>query len=164
MQYLTGMSQNTRLLIVIADGAHVRFVRPDADGTLHTVTSIDSPAAHKQSSDIGSDHPGAAFHSQSSAHHARQPRHDPQDLAAQDFAHFVAGEINTRFGQNSVDKLLLAAPSHTLGAIRERLDPGAAAAVAGTLGKDLVKTPDHELEPHLRHWLNLLIRYPNHPA
>lgn len=158
------MSQNTHILIVIADGAHVRFVRPAADGALHTVTTIDSPAAHKQSADIGSDHPGAAFHSQSSAHHARNPRHDPQELAEEAFAHFVAGEVNTRFAQNNVEKILLAAPPRTLNAIRERLDPGAAAAVAGTLGKDLVKTPDDALEPHLRHWLNLLIRYPSRPA
>lgn len=158
------MSQNARLLIVIADGAHLRFVRPSADGVLHTVTSSDSPTAHRKSSDIGSDHPGASFHSQSTAHHALTPRHDPHELAEEDFARFAADEINTRFGQNSVDKILLVAPPRTLNVIRDRLDPGAAAALAGTLGKDLVKTPDDALEPHLREWLNLLIRYPSRPA
>jgi len=158
------MSQNTRVLIIVADGAHARFVRPADNGALHTVNAIDSAAAHKRSSDLGSDHPGAAMHSQSTAHHAMAPRHDPHALAEAEFARFVADEVNAIVAEGGTDHLLLAAPPRTLNAIRDHLSQQAASALTGTVGKDLVKTPDHELQPHLRQWLNLLLRYPTHEA
>src|SRR5271155_1108245 len=75
------MPKDRNLLIVVADGEHVRFVRPAADNALHSEAELDSPAAHKQSADLGSDHPGASMHTGSSAHHALAPRHDPHALA-----------------------------------------------------------------------------------
>lgn len=158
------MTQNTRVLIIIADGAHARFVRPADDGSLHSIGAIDSPDAHKRASDIGSDHPGASMHTHSTVHHAMTPRHDPHDLAQEAFAQLVADEVNRLFGQGGYDHLLLAAPPHTLGVIRDRMSKEAQAALAGTIGKDLIKTPDHELQPHLRQFLNLLLRYPTRGA
>jgi hypothetical protein len=49
-----------------------------------------------------------------------------------------------------VKKLVLVAPAHTLNVIRDGLDSTAAAWVVGTLAKDVVKSPDHELWPDLR--------------
>jgi protein required for attachment to host cells len=51
------------------------------------------------------------------------------------------------------EELIIAAPPHTLAAIREHLDTAAGARIIGTLQKDLVKTPDDELWPHVREWL-----------
>lgn len=147
------MTQDSGLLVVVADGAHARFVSPDGRGVLHTVASFDSPAAHKRASDLGSDQPGASFHSQSTAHHALTPRHDPHALAEAEFAGVVADEIDAAFARRGFERLLLVAPPPTLHAIRDKLGTGAAAAILGTLGKDLVKTPDHDLAPHLRQWL-----------
>jgi protein required for attachment to host cells len=149
----SSVSHNANLLIVIADGAHARFVRPAANGEPHTVSTLDSAMAHKRSSDIGSDHPGAAFHSQSTAHHAYQPRHDLHELAETEFAHFLAGEIDAAFARGEFQQLVLAAPPRTLNAIREKLDAGTARAIIGTLGKELMKTPDHALATHLQQWL-----------
>lgn len=58
------MPRSRNLLIVIADGEHVRFVRPAEDNALHS----EAPAQHQRSADLGGDHPGAS--TGSSAHHA----------------------------------------------------------------------------------------------
>lgn len=147
------MAHDTKYLVVIADGEHAKFATVDPAGVLRPVTAMDSAAAHKRSVDLGSDHPGAAYHSDSTAHHAMQPRHDPHDRAEVDFAHLVAAEIATAFARGDFNRLVLAAPSHTLNAIRDRLGGEVSRTIVGTLGKDLVKLPDEDVALHLRQWL-----------
>ncbi len=146
------MPKHRKLLIVLADGEHVRFVRPAADNTLRGDAAMDSPAAHKRSADLGTDHPGAAMHSGSSAHHALAPRHDLQALEKEKFAHAVADQLNTA-AAGTFDDLVIAAPPHTLSAIRQKLNPATGAKLIGTLPKDLVHTPDNQLLPHLEDWV-----------
>lgn len=148
------MSKHARMLIVIADGEHARFVRAAANGALHTASSFDSAVAQQRSSDLGSDRPGAAFHSNATVHHALAARSDPHALAEQGFAHLVASEIDAAFGRHEFDELLLTAPPRILNAIRDRLSAGSVARLAGMLRKDLAKTPDDALRPHLRRWLD----------
>jgi hypothetical protein len=38
--------------------------------------------------------------------------------------------------------------------LREALGQAALSRLVGTLDKDLVKTPDHELWPHVRDWVS----------
>ena len=56
--------------------------------------------------------------------------------------------------RDAFDELLLVAPARALHELREALDTATAAKLVGTLEKDLVKTPDHELSPHLRDWVS----------
>ena len=130
------------LLFVVADGEHVRFVRPAGDNALHSETRMDSEAAHKRSSDLGSDRPGAMV-----------PRHDPQDLEKAKFARAIAEQLNAGSAEDVFDELVIVAPSHTLAAVRDALNTTTAAKVVGTLAKDLVKVPDNELWPHVREWV-----------
>ncbi len=147
------MPKDRKLLIVIADGAHVRFVRPADDNALHTEAGADSASAHQRSSDLGSDHPGGSFHSDSSAHHAMTPRHDPHTLEKEKFAKLVADQLNAAASRDEFHELVVVAPAHTLHGIQEELNTTTKALVVGTLAKDLVKTPDHELWPHVREWV-----------
>ncbi|HBK05545.1 MAG TPA: host attachment protein [Acetobacteraceae bacterium] len=147
------MPTQTRLLIALADGEHARFVRPAGDNALHSTTSLDSDAAHKRSSDLRSDHPGASFHSDSSAHHAITPRHDPHEQEKMLFGHVVARQLNGASQRGEFDSLVIVAPAHALESIRGALDTTTAAKVVGTLAKDLLKTPDDELWPHVKEWV-----------
>jgi protein required for attachment to host cells len=147
------MSTHQQLLFVIADGEHVRFVRPAQDNALHADVAMDSLTAHKRSADLGSDHPGASYHSGSSAHHSLTPRHDMHALAKEKFAQTIAEQLNAAAASAAFDELVIVAPPHTLNSIREALDTATDAKIIGTLGKDLVKTPDDELWPHVRHWV-----------
>lgn len=147
------MPTQTRLLIALADGEHARFVRPAKDNALHGSESLDSDAAHKRSSDLRSDHPGASMHSGSTAHHAIAPRHDPHDQEKMLFGHVVARQLNEASQRDEFDSLVIVAPAHALQSIRDALDTTTAAKVVGTLAKDLLKTPDSELWPHVKEWV-----------
>jgi protein required for attachment to host cells len=147
------MLKSGNLLFVIADGEHVRFVRPAEDNTFHSDATLDSFSAHKRPADFGSDHPGASCHPGSSAHHALAPRHDMQALEKAKFGRAIAERLNAAAAANSFDELVIVAPPHTLVAVRQRLNTTTSARVVGTLAKDLAKTPDAELWPHLRSWI-----------
>jgi protein required for attachment to host cells len=145
------MPEYRKLLFAIADGEHVRFVRPAEDNALHADAAMDSFTAHRRSADLGSDHPGASYHTGSSAHHALTPRHDMHMQAKEKFAQAVAAQLNA--AADAFDELVIVAPPHTLSAIRQELNTATDAKVIGTLAKDLVKTPDDELWPHVRSWI-----------
>jgi protein required for attachment to host cells len=147
------LPKHQKLLIVVADGEHARFIRSGPGHALHTETSIDSLSAHKRSAELKTDHPGASFHTGSSAHHALAPRHDPHALEKKRFAHLIADQLNAGAARSEFGELLIAAPAHTLVEIRGELDTETAAKIVGTIAKDLVKTPDHELWPHVRGWV-----------
>jgi protein required for attachment to host cells len=142
-----------RLLIALADGEHARFVRPDPDRGLISDTTMDAFAAHKRSSDLGSDRPGASFHSDATAHHTLAPRHDPHTLEKEKFARAVASHLNEAAANGAFESLVIVAPTRTLHEIRDGLDHATDALVIGALGKDLVKTPNHELAAHLHPWV-----------
>lgn len=146
------MRHHKHLLIVIANAEHARWVRPTAANVLHTEQQFDSSTAHKQSSDLRSDHPGASYHSDATAHHALAPRHDPHELEKEKFARLVAQELNA-LPPESFDGVVIAAPAHCLSTILDALDAQVSAKLTGTVSKDLVKIPDDDLWPHLREFV-----------
>jgi HSP20 family protein len=66
----------------------------------------------------------------------------------------LAGQLNAASGSGAFDELLLVAPPRALSELREALEAGSQANLVGTREKDLVKTPDHELWPHVREWFS----------
>ena len=148
------MARPLTLRIAIADGEHARFVQPDSNNVLRTVNSMDSASAHLRSQDIGSDRPGRSFESGNPAHHAVGERHDLHRMAKDTFARLVAQQLNAASAHGEFDGLLLVAPPRALHELREALDPATTAKLVGTLERDLVKTPDHELWPHVREWVS----------
>jgi protein required for attachment to host cells len=147
------MNSNRGLCFLIADGEHARFVAADTDNVLRTSRSFDSASAHLASHELRSDRPGRSFESATPSSHGVVPRHDPHELEKTKFAHFVADEAGVAAGEGVFDRLVLVAPAHCLHEIEYALDGRTAAMVTGRLAKDLVKTPDHELSPHLREWV-----------
>ena len=139
-------------LIVVADAEHARLIRTSPEYVLHTERHFDSAAAHRRSSDLGSDRPGASYHSDSSAHHGLAPRHDLHDQQKSAFARFLAEQLNAMPAQ-SFDGLVLCAPSHCLQDMLDGLHAEVRAKLAGSLAKDLVKIPDDQLWQHLQAFL-----------
>ena len=141
-----------RLWLVIADGEHARFVTPAPKRAFHTQRAMESPSAHKRSSDLGTDRPTMSVESATGTRHAITPKHDLHDMEKRKFAEQVAHEINRASGQGAFDRLVVVAPTHTLNEIRAQLDATTTAKLAGTLPKELIKVPDHELASHLYEW------------
>ena len=144
------MPQKRKLCFVIAYGGHARFVRPAPDNALHTFEAIDSTTVHKKDQDLVSDRPGRSFESSSIARHAYAPRTDPHEMAKDRFAHTVAGKVNEDAAAGVFNELVVVAPAHVLSELTDALDLPANVKLLGNLAKDLVKTPDHELWPHLK--------------
>ena len=147
------MPQHHRLCFVITDGGHARFVQPASDNALHTFEAIDSTDVHKRDHDLVADRSGRTFESGTTARHAFSPRHDPHEMAKDRFSHSVARRINEDSAAEVFNEFVLVAPSHVLSELTGALDTTTRAKLRGTLAKDLVKTPDHELWPHLKEWV-----------
>ena len=75
-------------------------------------------------------------------------------MAKDTFTRLVAEELSAAAARDEFDELLLVAPPRALHELREALDATAKAKLVGTLEKDLVKTPDHALWPHVRQWVS----------
>jgi protein required for attachment to host cells len=148
------MARPLTLWIAIADGEHARFVKPDDNNVLHTVQAVDSASAHLRSRELGSDRPGRSVESATSARHAVGQRHDLHEMEKEKFARLVADELNAATARDEFDELLLVAPARVMHELREALGRAALSRLVGTLDKDLVKTPDHELWPHVRDWVS----------
>jgi protein required for attachment to host cells len=147
------MVKHLKLWIVVADGEHARVVAPREDGVLETQDRIDSKSAHLRSSDLGADQPGRVHESASVSRHAAEPRTDPHDAAKERFAEDLGAWLLQSSRQGAFDELVLVAPSHVLGRLRESLDKPASDKLRGVLARDLTKVPDHELQPHLSEWV-----------
>ncbi|OYV53618.1 MAG: hypothetical protein B7Z78_02270 [Rhodospirillales bacterium 20-60-12] len=147
------MRKHLRLLIVIADGEHARFVRPKENNGLYTESSFNPKTIHERTSDLGTDRPGATYHDGSSAHHALAPRHDLHHMEKEKFGYLIARKLNDMSFRDQFDDLAIVAPAHSLSAIRETLDVITNTKVIGTLAKDLVKVPDQDLWEHVRAWV-----------
>jgi protein required for attachment to host cells len=152
------MPQHHTLCFVIADGGHARFVRPASDNALHTFEAVDSVTLHKRDHDLVSDRPGRSFESAAVARHAYTPRTDPHEMAKDQFTREVARMVNANSAADEFHELILVAPSHVLSELTDALDAATKAKLLGSLAKDLVNTPDHELWPHLKEWVRPVTR------
>ncbi len=122
------MPMHLKPLIVLADGEHARFVRPEEeDNTLHSFSRVDPVKGQT----------GEAS--------------EPHTASRELFADWIAKQLN--WGVKSYDELYLAAPARTLNEIRLHLAKPAQAKLKEVLNKDLIKVPDHELWPHIKHWV-----------
>jgi protein required for attachment to host cells len=63
-------------------------------------------------------------------------------------------QLNAAAANDEFDELLLVATPRVMHELREALDDDAGKRLIGLLEKDLVRTPDHELWPHIRQWVS----------
>lgn len=123
------MTAHLKILFVIADGVHARWVSRSHEGSedFHTVRELRAA------------HPAAGHESNEAVRRA----HDS-------FGREVAEALNAAANHGEFEKLALVAPSQVLTAITAHLNPKAKADLVHSLAKDLIKTPDHELGAWLR--------------
>jgi protein required for attachment to host cells len=142
--------QNQTCWIVVADGGRARIVvRAAHDRGCETIRCIESVARGKRSAQLGSERPGRVSERASGLRHALEPRTDRHEGAKRQFAAVLAEAINRAGKRGEFGSLLLIAPARQLAAIRKRLAPEVVQSIAGTIAKDLTKTPDSELSGHL---------------
>jgi protein required for attachment to host cells len=139
----------TRTFVLIADAAHARAYLSLSPGQpLRPVAGFDMaehipPAREVHRHEPASSHPGVG-----TAHHAVGPVSDPRREMKRHFAERVAAALARAHADGAFDRLVIAAPPAMLGDLRKLLAPKVAACIVAELGKDLVKTPEHELPAH----------------
>jgi len=137
--------QQPKTLFVLADGGHARLVeRSPETGAFVTFEEMD-PEPRSQPSGP----PGRSFESATTARHGIV-RKDLARLHKDAFAVQVADRVTQVCRERDVDRLCIAAPSRLVGVLKSRLADTQLPSV--TLGRDLIRTPDHELS----RWLDQL--------
>jgi protein required for attachment to host cells len=140
----------TTTWILIADGARARIFANHGPGKgVEAVEGAEFAADHRPDREILSDKPGRTFESVGTTRHAIQPHHDPHRELKRAFSERLAQLLDQKLAQKAYDRVVLVAPPVTLGDLREALSDPVKAAVYAELGKDLTKTPTHELPEHL---------------
>ena len=142
------MPHHHRLIYLLVDGAHARFVERSAEtGDLVTVRRISGDERlDVLRAEQRDEAPGRSFESSGAGRH-RVGREDSYRRAKEAFVAEVGEAITDLIAAGQVDGVVLAAPRRLLKSLRESL-PRSANLVA-EIGKDLTKTPDHELEAWL---------------
>ncbi len=145
------MPKTKRTWVMVADAARARLFMSDGqDVQPIDGATFDNPAAHGFSRDLRSDKPGRTIESVGGAHHAQEPKHDPHREAKAAFARRVADYVEQGARDGKFDNLVMVAPPQMLGDLRGALGHHAAARLAGTAPKDLMKVPTAELKTHLQ--------------
>ena len=139
-----------RIWYVIADGGRARIVqkrnKQDAFDTSQEFVSAD---LHRATHELGTERPGRTRESATSARHAVQPRQDLHRAEKQNFVHEVAAVLNEASQRDEFDALVLVAPAHALGDLRQALDAPTQRKITAQLQKDLTKVPNADLSEHL---------------
>lgn len=138
----------TRTWILIADSGRARVLENTGPGKgLHEVSAMASSADLPRTHDIVTDRQSRAQESSSPARHAIEPKSDPREQLKEHHLEEIADRLDRSVA--SYDRLVLVAPPQALGVLRKALSERVKALVTGELGKDLTKTPDHELAAHI---------------
>lgn len=132
------------LLYVLADGGRARLVKRAAEGrhyvTIEEIDHTDHLRALRR--ELRANPPVRVF----SSHDPRRSSAGPEDLltpAKEAFMGEVAGRASARAESDRLGGVVLVASPRLLATLRRRL--GGGTRIAGTLGKNLTKVPDHEL-------------------
>ena len=139
--------------VVLADAGRARIVESPGPGKgLSEIAAFDSPSRHDAARDLGSGRPGRTGDRMGPGRHALEPRHNPKDIATQEFERALVVHLVESAKRKAFDRLVVVAPPKVLGDLREMLD--GKIAIETTLAKDLVSVATHDLEDHLRAVIN----------
>jgi hypothetical protein len=122
------------LYFVIASSDQARFVRPDPENGLHTVSFVDLATVQRHEPDPA------------------EPRAPPvPDQTG--FLPLLARRIDEDLAVDLFTHLVLVAPAPVLQELTGLFDAPTTASLVGTLARNLMTVPDLELWPHLLPWI-----------
>jgi protein required for attachment to host cells len=136
--------------VLVADGQRARIlerVNPASEWiTLPDETrSVEDPPSHEQ----GSERPGRTHESMGASRHAIEPQQDYHEAAKVEFARALCQTLERAAEAHRFARLLLVAPPHFLGTLREELGRTARDRLVGSLDKDLTHATVADIVAHL---------------
>jgi protein required for attachment to host cells len=139
--------------ILVADASQAQiFELHSLAGPLTAVPEFTMIAedTHGFSRDLKSDRPGRTYATSDGRHAAVEPRHDPHQLAKDNFARAIAERINRACGEKRFAQFVVVAPPRMLGVLRQDLNDDVRNATAVEINKDLVKADRADILDHVK--------------
>lgn len=143
--------------ILTADGHHARtweWKNPDAPLALVADFIASAENASSFSRDLKSDKPGRSFASVGSRRSSMEPTQDPHEFEKTRFAASLCNALDEALRQGRFRQLIVIAPPHMLGYLRENFSKQISQTVIGEVDKDLMKSDVSALLYHAAPFLS----------
>ncbi|HEX9081995.1 MAG TPA: host attachment protein, partial [Holophagaceae bacterium] len=112
-------------------------------------TAFAHPGSRAHVQDMVSDRPGRRSDTTPGHRSGLSPELEPKEVEALKFACGLASELKRGLNRHAYDELVLAAPPHFLGMMRQCLDGQVASRLATTFDKDFTTLPVREIEQRI---------------
>ncbi|MEJ0051549.1 MAG: host attachment protein [Methylovirgula sp.] len=136
--------------VLVCDGQKALLLRNEGDAELLNLKPIEIHSEpHLRTAELGTDAPGRSFQSNGDG---SRSAYEATDFHAQEEAQFlqkITRIIDAAASERKFKHLVLVAPPHTLGLVRQSLTPAARALILAEVHKDLTNVPIGTIEEHL---------------
>jgi protein required for attachment to host cells len=145
------MRPYTPTWIVLMDGSRGRILVQEQPGAALARAFGDGfTSSRALSHEVGEDRPGRNRGSAgATARHALDPRTNPHDKAEHEFCAEMAKFVDRGVQAGRVERLILVAPPHALGDLRQTLSPQAIERVQTEVARDWLDLADTDIEARL---------------
>ena len=135
--------------ILVADGGRARILENLGSGKgVHQVAGVNETLTLPPNRVLQHDRPGRGFESAGPTRHAYEAS-DPHREMKRTFAAHLVDQLSEMHANGRFDRLVLVAPSPTMGDLRAMLTPALSVAIIGELTRDLTHTPTDEIAAHI---------------
>jgi len=132
--------------ILVGDGEKALILRNDGDEKFpNLVTEQVMRHENPPTRDQGSDRPGRRPDGPG-VHRSAVENTDWHRMEKERFAHEMAGHLRQAALDNAFAHLVVVAPPHVLGELRQAMDKAVQTKILAEIDKDLTKHPVHEIE------------------
>lgn len=138
--------RDTRTWILLCEASRARLFTNDGRGRLTEQSAYAHPGSRAHGLDMASDRPGRRSDGPGPHRSGLSPDTEPKEVEAQRFAISLAALLKQGLNNHAYDELVLAAPPHFLGLLRNALDGQVAARIAATFDKNLIALNPREIE------------------
>src|ERR1700759_2632169 len=109
------LPENRDILVVVFDGAKVRFFMHKPNGQLNPLTEMES-GLHHFARDAVSDKPGRSQSSTGQgARSAIEPKHDEHKMEKHNFVHAIVAALDKAYDDGTFKHLAVVAPTRSIG-------------------------------------------------
>ena len=138
--------------ILVCDAARGRLFETRGDDPAWNLLEIFGHAdSRRKASDLVSDHSGQRSSLGASAHHnALAPSSDPKEVQKGHFGHALAAMLDRGMRSNRFEQLVLVAPPHFLGMLKNELTPEVTKHLLVAVDKDLTHIDASDVADRLR--------------
>jgi protein required for attachment to host cells len=143
----TALEDFMKRVILVCDASRARlFVSVGRHEPLQLLRQEDNPAGRATEQELRTDEPGRYRKGgQAAALSAMDPHTTAHEVESEKFARHLAAELKKLFDNHEYDSLVIAAPPHLLGLLRDSLSSEVRHILKSSVAKDLTHMDEREL-------------------